>query len=59
VTPEPFHVTLDEEHLARVDALARFYRVTRDVMLARLLVTGLVTSEQQVRTAPRCDGGAS
>jgi hypothetical protein len=34
VTPEPVHVPLDEEHLARVDALARFYRVTRDVMLA-------------------------
>ena len=58
MTPEPVQVPLDEEHLARVDALARFYRVTRDVMLTRLLVTGLLTIEQQVRAAQRHDGGA-
>ena len=56
---EPLIVPLDEDHLARVDALARFYRVTRDVMLARLLVAGLLTSEQQVRLAGQRDGGAS
>ena len=58
--PEPVHLPLDEAHLARVDALARFYRVERDVMLARLLLTGILAIEKQVRAAQqRGDGGAS
>jgi hypothetical protein len=58
VTPPPVdgfetvaHTILDDEELARVDALARLYGATRDEMFARLFRTGLLVTEKQARQA--------
>lgn len=51
---------LDEDALARVDALALLYRITRDQMIARIVRTGLLHEERQAReTSARRGGGAS
>jgi hypothetical protein len=51
--------TLDDQALARVDALARQYRITRDEMLARIFQTGLLHEERHARDArAQRDGGA-
>jgi hypothetical protein len=51
VKEELVTMLLDDVILARVDALARFYRVTRDEMLARILSTGIAALERHVREA--------
>jgi hypothetical protein len=62
VIPPPIPMLLDEDDLARVDALARLHGATRDEMIARLLCTGLLVTERQARETrergPK-DGGAS
>lgn len=52
--------TLDDQALARVDALARLSRITRDEMLARIFQTGLLHEERHARDArAERNGGAS
>jgi hypothetical protein len=51
MTPELITTAFEEQDLARVDALARAYGVTRDEMIARLLRTGLLVTERQAREA--------
>ncbi len=53
---------LEEDELARVDALALLYGATRDEMVARLFRTGLLVTEKQARQARERgerEGGAS
>ena len=60
--PPPVATLLDEDELARVDALARLYGASRDEMIARLFRTGLLVTERQAREARERgerDGGAS
>jgi predicted transcriptional regulator len=42
---------LDEEALARVDALARLHRISREQMIARIVRTGLLHEEREAREA--------
>ena len=51
---------IDDAELARIDALATFYGVTREEMIARIVSTGLLHQERQAREARarRDEGGA-
>lgn len=49
MSQELITTVVDDVILARIDTLARFYRVTRDEMMARIVSTGIAAEERQVR----------
>ena len=49
--PSDTPVLLTVDDLARIDELATFYGVHRNEMIARIVATGIVHQERQVREA--------
>jgi hypothetical protein len=54
---ETITTVLDDERIARVDALAHLYGITRDEMLARIVVGGILMYERQARDAQARENG--
>jgi hypothetical protein len=50
--PEVITTPLDQEELARIDALAKFHGVTREEMIVKLLRIGLPLLEEKDHEAP-------
>jgi hypothetical protein len=47
VAPELIPTQLDDEALARLDALARLHRIPREQMVARVFLSGLLSEEER------------